>query len=84
MEKKRYQRFDTPVNVHFHSLRRRLADADAISGKAALDAIVDYGILTDDSPEYVKAVSYSQEKTKGQEKTIITITPCHKNETKGG
>ena len=66
-------RFDTPVRVHFHSIRKRLADVDGISGKAVLDGIVIAGVLADDSPEFVKQVTYSQEKG-AEEKTIITIT----------
>ena len=60
------------VSVHIHSIRKRLTDADGISGKAAIDAIVKCGIIKDDSPQYVKTVTYSQEKGK-EEKTIITI-----------
>jgi len=65
-------RFNTPVRVHFHSIRKRLADVDGISGKAALDGIVIAGILRDDSPGFVEQVTYSQEKG-SEEKTIITI-----------
>lgn len=69
-------RFDTPCRVHFHSIRKRLADCDGISGKAALDGLVHENIFRDDSTQYVENVSHSQEKAaKGQsEKTIITIT----------
>lgn len=66
------QRFNTPVCIHIHSIRKRLADPDGISAKAAIDGIVQAGILVDDSAKYVKEVSYSQEKGV-EEKTIITI-----------
>lgn len=66
--------FTQKVNVHFHSIRRRLADPDGISGKAALDAIVKAGILKDDRAEFIGNVTHSQEKG-DTEKTIITITP---------
>ena len=65
--------FDSLVRVHFHSVRKRLADSDGISGKACLDGIVEAGILHDDSPAYVKDVTHSQEKGK-EEYTIITIS----------
>lgn len=50
-----------------------MADSDGISGKAAIDALVTEGILVNDTTKYVKEVRFSQEKTKGPEKTIITI-----------
>lgn len=67
--------FDTPVCIHVRSIRRRLADADGISAKAAIDGIVHAKILKNDSPKEVAEVSYSQEKaSKGSEEiTIITI-----------
>lgn len=64
---------DSPCRIHVHSIRRRLADSDGVSGKYAIDGLIHAGILKDDSPKYVKEVSFSQEKTKGKEKTIITI-----------
>lgn len=65
-------RFDKAVCVSFHSVRKRLADIDGISGKAALDGLVISGVLPDDSPKYVKEVRHTQEQGK-VEKTIITI-----------
>ena len=69
------QKNDPPVNIHVHSKRHRQTDADGISAKWAIDAIIAYGILQDDSPTYVKSVTYSQEKVgvKEPESTIITI-----------
>ena len=66
---------DSPCRLHIHSRRYRLADADGISGKAAIDGLVHAGVLTDDSPAYVEAVTFSQEKIKKKEieETIITI-----------
>ena len=75
MEAQGYPRCDTPVHVHVKSIRRRLADADGISAKAVIDGLVHLGILPDDKPEFVKEVSYSQEKGK-EEKTIIEIRSC--------
>jgi hypothetical protein len=65
--------FTTPVCLHIHSIRKRLADPDGVSCKAVIDGIVKAGVLQDDSAEYVKAVSYSQEQGK-EDCTIITIT----------
>jgi len=75
MAKEKTKRFNSPVRLHIHSKRRRLADADGISAKAAIDGIVNAGILPDDSTKVVKEVSYSQEQIKSplREETIITI-----------
>ena len=72
MAKEESQGLPTPCRLHFHSVRKRLADADGISGKACIDGIVHAGLLPDDSAEYVKEVSYSQEKGK-EEYTVIEI-----------
>lgn len=64
--------FDTPVSIKVHSVRKRLTDSDGASFKAVLDALVLGGILKDDSPAFVKEVSYSQEKG-DTEYTVITI-----------
>ena len=73
LAEKKGARFNSPVCIHIHSIRKRLADPDGISAKAAIDGIVQAGVLVDDSAKYVKEVSYSQEKGT-PEKTIITIT----------
>jgi Holliday junction resolvase RusA-like endonuclease len=72
LEKKKSEGLLTPCNIHFHHMRKRMADIDGLSGKAVIDGIVRSGILADDSPEQVKQVSHSQEKS-SQEKTIVTI-----------
>jgi len=66
---------DTRCSIHLHSRRKRLTDADGVSGKAAIDGLVHAGLLADDSPEYVQEVSYSQAKIKkGEaEETLIEI-----------
>lgn len=64
--------FSAPVRIHIHSVRKRDVDADGISAKAAIDGLVHGGLLQDDSPRYVKEVSYSQEKG-SEEEVIITI-----------
>lgn len=65
--------FDAPVSIHIHSVRRRLTDADGLCAKWVIDELVLSGLLVDDSPAYVKEVTYSQEKGQPEE-TIITIT----------
>ena len=69
---KKIKRFNSPVSIHVHSIRKRLTDADGVSAKAAIDGLVLSGLLPDDSPKYVSKVSYSQEKG-SKEETIITI-----------
>jgi len=63
---------DKRVCIHFHSRRRRLADPDGVSCKAAMDGLVQGGILPDDSAKYVKEVSFSQE-VSATEETVIEI-----------
>ena len=63
---------DSRFSIHVHSRRKRPTDADGVSAKAAIDGIVNAGILKDDSPKEVKKVSYSQEKSSFDE-TIIEI-----------
>ena len=65
---------DKKFRIHFHSRRRRLADPDGISAKAAIDGLREGGLLVDDSPKYVKGVSFSQENSKAEaEETVIEI-----------
>lgn len=64
---------DTRACISVHSVRKRLADPDGISAKAAIDGLVKAGILADDSTLYIKEVSYTQTKTTGSEYTIIEI-----------
>lgn len=82
LEQKEPTPFDSPVNIHVHSCRKRLIDADGISAKAAIDGLVHSGLLEDDSPQWVKEVSYSQEKAgkDEMEETIITIKEVRENE----
>ena len=71
--KKEAKGLDTQCRIHVHSKRHRLADSDGISTKAVIDGLKHAGILKDDSPRYVKEVSYSQEKTTAPEETIVDI-----------
>lgn len=64
--------FTAPVHIAFHHIRKRLADIDNLSGKAAIDGLVAAGILATDSPKQVASVTHSQ--AQGEpERTIITI-----------
>lgn len=65
-------RFSAPCRIHFHHVRKRLADLDNLCGKAVLDQLVRVGVFADDSPQQVAEVSHSQSKG-DQEKTIVTI-----------
>ncbi len=69
------ERFDTQVRITIRSVRKRLADPDGISGKAAIDGIVKAGILFDDSHHFVEEIVHKQAKVvKGEaERTIIVV-----------
>jgi len=64
--------FTSPVSIHLHSVRTRLADSDGICYKYAIDQLVNSRVIEDDSPKYVKQVTFSQEQGL-PERTIITI-----------
>ena len=67
--------FDSRVDIRIVSYRTRLADADGISAKAAIDGLVHAGVISDDSTKEVREVSYLQVKVKNknEEKTVIQI-----------
>ena len=75
IRKSRSPAFDTRVDIRVVSYRTRLADADGISAKAAIDGLVHAGIIKDDSTKEVREVTYSQIKVKNKEdeKTVIQI-----------
>lgn len=60
------------VSITVHSYRRRLADPDGISAKAAIDGLVMCGVIKDDSARFVEEVRHKQTKSK-EEKTVIVI-----------
>ena len=68
--------FTAPVRITITSYRYRLCDIDGISGKAIIDGLVHCGVLQDDSPQHVQAVSFQQVKVKNKtdEKTVVRIT----------
>lgn len=68
------QKVDQRFRIHFHSKRRRTIDPDGLYSKAAIDGLRQGGLLVDDSPRYVEAVSYSQEQSEVDE-TIIILEP---------
>lgn len=66
---------NTRYDCVVHSIRKRLADPDGISVKAALDGIVKAQVLIDDSAKYIRQVVFSQQKCEldDEEKTVITF-----------
>jgi hypothetical protein len=68
---------DSRYDLHVHNVRKRLADTDGISIKAALDAIVrdERTVFIDDSAKEIRQVTYSQEQGP-QEMTIFTFKQC--------
>ena len=75
IRKGRRPAFDSRVDLRIVSYRTRLADADGISAKAAIDGLVYAGVIKDDSTKEVREVTYSQirVKNKEDEKTVIQI-----------
>ena len=63
--------FDTPVRITFTHVRKKLADIDGISVKAAIDGLVAIGILADDSPAWVQEVRHRQTKGSVEETRIV-------------
>lgn len=63
---------DTRVSIYVRSYRKLNSDPDGVSVKAALDGVVDRGILPDDSSKQVKSVTFETIKS-SEEKTIIEI-----------
>ena len=67
--------FTARVDITVVSYRSRLADADGISAKAAIDGLVMCGILADDSTKEIREIRYQQVKVKNasDEKTEIIL-----------
>ena len=74
LAKKESPRFDKICNIHVHHKSNRSADPDGRSLKAAIDGLMEAGILAGDSTKFVKEVTQSQEVVRDAEETIITIT----------
>src|SRR3972149_6511258 len=58
--------------VHIHSKRSKFADTDGISAKGILDGLRKAGIFPDDSTQFIKEITHSQELSKIEE-TVITV-----------
>ena len=76
MATKTLPRFDSPVRIHFIHYRERLVDCDGPSRKAAIDGIVQRGILQDDSLKEIKTITEEQIKvgSRVEEHTVAIIT----------
>ena len=62
------------VRISCTSYRKRLADFDGISYKAAIDGLKAIGVLKDDSTQYVsEEATVNQKKSVGDESTVIEI-----------
>ena len=68
--------FDSLVSIRIDHYRCRLADPRGISEKAAIDGLVNCGILRDDSTKEIAEIRDFQHKVKNadEERTEITIT----------
>lgn len=73
MGKKKATGVDTRVNIHVISYRAAKHDPDGISAKAAIDGIVRLGLLSDDSTEEVKKVTFESIKCKPEEERTEII-----------
>ena len=75
MGKKKTKGLDTRVNIHVISYRKAKHDPDGVSAKAAIDGLVKAGVLTDDSTDEVRKVSFESIPcaTYEEEKTEIQI-----------
>lgn len=67
-------RFHTPVRITFYHTRKRLADLDNLSVKAAIDGLVQAKVLADDTPQQVAEIRHRQAKG-AREETRIVIEP---------
>lgn len=68
--------FRSRVSVTIYSYRARTCDPDGVSGKAAIDALVHCGVLSDDTTKEVAEIRYPapiKVKNTEDEKTVIVI-----------
>jgi Holliday junction resolvase RusA-like endonuclease len=65
--------FNSPVRINIYSTRKRKTDIDGISGKAALDGIVNSGLLIDDSSDQIESYQVHKPTICNEEKTLIII-----------
>jgi len=82
---KKGPRFNSPVYISFLCFRQHLADRDGISGKAAIDGLVNCAILKNDTTAEIKKIDYKQHLIAQDQKemTIIIIDatdcPCYES-----
>ena len=72
ISKGKVNQVDRKCSIHIHSKRKRLADPDGISAKAAIDGLRKAGVCPDDSAKFIKEVTFSQELSK-EDETVITV-----------
>jgi len=77
LAEKEAPRFDRPVNILIESHVKRLRDPDGNFCKYFIDAIVDRGLLQDDSAQFVQEIRHRQVKSK-EEKTVIILSEVQK------
>ena len=67
--------FNSRVSIHIVTYSAFRRDPDGTCAKYAIDALVHAGVIHDDSPEFVKAVTHEQIKvaSRSEEKTEIVI-----------
>lgn len=65
------------VRLSIESLRSRLCDVDNLAGgaKFCIDGLRYSGLIRDDSPEHIELVVTQRKVKRGEEGTIVTITP---------
>lgn len=76
MEKRKGATFNSRVSIEIISYRVTLADSDGVSSKAAIDGLVNCGILRGDTTKEIQEpINSHQIKVKNQdeEKTVIII-----------
>lgn len=74
LAKETFTRFNGPVDITFHTTRRRETDNRAIEDKYFTDSLVTCGLLQDDSKKYVARLEVPEPTIGTDERTIITIT----------
>ena len=71
-------RFDGVSRVDFtfyeKERRRDIDNIGAFAAKVVLDAMTEAGLIPDDSPKYIRAVSYTHDVDKAKPRVVVTIT----------
>lgn len=76
MEKRKSAEFNSRVSVEIINYRTTLADSDGVSAKAAIDGLVNCGILRGDSTKEIQEPIRSRQvkvKNASEEKTVIVV-----------